>query len=508
MTEKNESSIIIKKKRHSGHAGHHGGAWKIALADFAMAMMAFFLLMWLITTTTDAEKQSITGYFENPNDPVAGQAPILLPDLHKLTSPERTSSNEYGQSALESFLKTEQKKLSISDDDISQIVKDIVDSVNAGELEVDIQTDRIVIRILENGSFSAGSSELCPEFIPILKKVSKVLQVTPGKVTVSGYTDNVPIQTAIFRSNRELSAVRAVSVAEELLKNKKVHPERFVIQGYGENKPMATNDTIEGRAKNRRVELEIIQGNEPKATGKVITIEKDADTKLLPNIDKIDGDDYSVFPPITDVNFDGKGDYLEKGELGVFDKDALYNYELNDVVVKPKEKSKDEIKADVPEAAKKPDDLGIFKGKEEDLKEKKVPGDLGVFKEDNSKKQQAIKDDLGIFKAKDSDPAQKRVQDELGIFKAGKDVLEQKNVKDDLGIFHEKEGEQTQKKEVDELGVFKAKAIDQKQDKNPDGLGIFKGKEVQDRDDLGIVPEAKPKKDTIIEMDKDVSSKP
>lgn len=499
MAEKQEkeSAAIIVKKHRGGHAGHHGGAWKIAFADFTLAMMAFFLLMWILASTTEAEKEAISGYFQNPDAPISGKAPLLLLEMHPLTSPEQMSSNEIGKSSLESFLRNEQEKLNMSDEDVSQAVKDIEDSIKAGLLEVDVATDRIVIRILEDGSFPSGSADLRPEFFPVLKKVGQVLEITPGKVTVSGYTDNVPIQTVIFRSNRELSAVRAVSVAEELLKNKKIESDRFVIHGHGENDAIATNDTNEGRAKNRRVELEIAQGERPAFTGKVITIDKDADTKLLPNIDKIDGDNYSVLPPITEIDFDGNGKYLEQGELGVFDQDFLYNYDLNGKVVKPTAKPTDTTKPDVTEVPQKPDDLGLFKVTASEVAVKKTLGDLGVIKEDDSKPQPAAKE-LKI--------ELKQAKDDLGLFKEEKTTIEQNHPPDELGLFHATEGDQKANKAANDLGLFEVKASSPIQDKNPDDLGLFKGKEVQDRNDLGIVRPVAPKKATIIKIDKDAGN--
>lgn len=447
MNEANNAHVIVKKKRHKGHGGAHSAAWKIALADFAMAMMAFFLLMWIIATTTDAEKMSISGYFQNPESPITGYAPILLPNMNPLTSKEHSSSTETGSAALESFLLEEQGKLSISanEEDAASIAKEIEESIASGELEVEVRKDRIIIRIMENGSFPSGSAELLPEFMPVLNKVAKVLKITPGKVTVSGYTDNIPIQTAIYRSNRELSAIRAVSVAEELLKNKKINSDRFVIRGHGENDPVAMNDTNEGRGKNRRVELEIMQGEAPDVKGKIVTIEKDADAKLLPNIEKTDAIIESVFPPITDIDFDGKGEYLESGELGVFDKDTLYNYELKDIVIKPKEQSKNNLQPEDKEAKKKPDDLG-------------------VFKEDNK-------------------------------------AVEEKKKLDDLGLFKEHKEEQVNKKTSDDLGVYKEKESELKQQKKPDDLGVYKGKEVKDPNDLGVLKKVPAKKPTEIKVE-------
>lgn len=448
--KKAQQLIIIKKKCHKGGHAAHSSAWKIALADFAMAMMAFFILMWIITSTTEAEKLSISGYFQNPTAAISGYVPILIQNMFPITSPDTTASAETGKSSLETFLSNEQDKLGISNEDIVAVGREFEASIATGEMEVEVSGDRLTIRIMEHGSFPPGSAELCQDFIPILNKVAKVLHITMGKVTVSGYTDNVAIQTGVFRSNRELSVVRAVSVVEELLKDRKIQPERIIVRGFGENNPIASNDTSEGRAKNRRVELEIMQGEEPKTKNKTIILEKDADTKLIPNIEKTDAVIDSVFPPITDVDFDGNGEYLEKGELGVFDKDTLYNYELKDKVIKPQDKPKETLKPDSKEEVKKPDDLGLFKGDKNVTDEKKKPDELGLFKEQPTDATKQSKDDLGVYKGKEEvEPAKKKPND-LGIFKGNDEQPDPK----DLGLVKKEPAKKAPQIEVEGNAVL------------------------------------------------------
>lgn len=516
MNDANNASIIIKKKIYKGHGAGHSASWKIALADFAMAMMAFFLLMWIIASASDEEKQAIAGYFQKPEVIITGQVPIIIPNMHPLTAKEQSSTIETGKAALESFLLAEQDKLGIIAEDVGSIVQELMESIADGELEVEVREDRIVIRIMEHGSFPSGSAEICKEFMPVLKKVAKVLQITPGKVTVSGYTDNIPIHTAIYRSNRELSAIRAVSVAEELLKNKKIKPKRFVINGYGENEPIATNDTNEGRAKNRRVELEIFQGIERKQPGKIITIEKDADAKLLPNIEKTDAIIESVFPPVTDIDFDGYGEYLEQGELGVYDKDVLYNYELNDVIVKPQPQTKDlpELEAeitkpddlgvfaaDTAESASKvkTDDLGIFVAKPPQSNSKTKPDDLGIYqgtKKSTTKPQIVDKTQVPLTEASKIVKQPKKLTDELGIYQPKSSDVTKPEKTDELGIFQEQQSNAVKELDNDELGIYQGKKLSPAN--SLDELGIYQGKERQDPKDLGLMPAPVPKKKTEI----------
>ncbi len=130
--------------------------------------------------------------------------------------------------------------------------------------KVDIETDgrSIIVRIRENGSFPSGSATLNNEFLPVMRRLREALSEIPGKVAVEGHTDDVPIRGGRFESNWDLSAGRALSVTHELLRGDLLDNERMLVVGYAETQPFTSNDTAQGRAMNRRVELVIRQGLE------------------------------------------------------------------------------------------------------------------------------------------------------------------------------------------------------------------------------------------------------
>lgn len=131
--------------------------------------------------------------------------------------------------------------------------------IEEGLIVVESQFSRIVIRIREKGSFPSGDARLNPGFIPILGKIHDVLLETDGRIAVAGHTDNVPINTARYRSNWELSTSRATSVVHELLAPEKMDAERFVLEGYADTRPLVPNDSAANRAKNRRVEIIVLK---------------------------------------------------------------------------------------------------------------------------------------------------------------------------------------------------------------------------------------------------------
>jgi chemotaxis protein MotB len=143
--------------------------------------------------------------------------------------------------------------------------------IKAGSVDVETEGQKIIIRVREKASFGSGSAELKGAFRPLLARVAKILKGSEGKIIVAGHTDNVPIYTERFRSNWELSSARAVSVAHEMMLATDIPSNRFLIQGFADTDPIAGNDSAANRAKNRRVEIILLQGEDRQATDRQIS---------------------------------------------------------------------------------------------------------------------------------------------------------------------------------------------------------------------------------------------
>jgi chemotaxis protein MotB len=154
---------------------------------------------------------------------------------------------------------------SVSEEDLAMINRIKSDSealrkaldkeIDQGLIDMEVEDQRIILMVREKGSFPSGSADLIAPFKVIVDKISEVFSDFDGVIIVSGHTDNIPIKTYRFRSNWELSSSRAVSVIHELLKDKALKNKRFEIAAYADTKPIDTNDTPAGRARNRRVEI-------------------------------------------------------------------------------------------------------------------------------------------------------------------------------------------------------------------------------------------------------------
>lgn len=172
---------------------------------------------------------------------------------------DATSDAPAAQSSLDEFHGKDKQAEETAQDIAEALAKEVV----AGILEIEASDQRVVIRILEQGSFSSGEDILRHTFLPVLNKIRTILQAIPGKITIAGHTDNVPIYTNRFRSNWELSAARAISVAHELLAQGNIRKDRITVSGFADTQPLFDNDTDEHRRQNRRVEIIIQQGDTP-----------------------------------------------------------------------------------------------------------------------------------------------------------------------------------------------------------------------------------------------------
>jgi chemotaxis protein MotB len=183
-----------------------------------------------------------------------------LSDQEKLADLEKTLADINKEK--EEKVKKEEEQNEKTVTDAYKLLKTLEPEIAQGLVAIKTQGNRILLRINENGSFPSGSSIVKGSFLPVLNKLRKSLNDIEGRIIVAGHTDNIPIKTARFRSNWELSSSRAVTVVHELLALDTLAPERFIIEGHGDAHPMVKNDSAKNRALNRRVELIIVQGEE------------------------------------------------------------------------------------------------------------------------------------------------------------------------------------------------------------------------------------------------------
>ena len=256
-------------------------AWMATFADLATLLLCFFVLLLSFSEMDVAKFKQLAGSMRQA---FGVQAEIKAKTIPKGTSliakefspgqPKPTPINSVRQYTIDSSkntLKTvnpdeveklEQRRRAAMSAlaEALKLKRELAKEIEEGKILVRAEGNRAIVHILERGSFRSGRADVKAEFVPVLKKIAGLISESEDQVRVSGHTDNIPISTQRFRSNWELSAARAVSVAHELMVDKLVDETRFVINGHADTRPLNDNDTRENRAKNRRVDIALIKG--------------------------------------------------------------------------------------------------------------------------------------------------------------------------------------------------------------------------------------------------------
>lgn len=271
---------MARKQPHEEHVNHE--AWAIPYGDLVTLLLAFFVVMYAVSSVNEGKYRvaaaSMSAAFGGtPKSPVPIQigdhlqkgsggvekappvstpshsiqgrtlqqrAPVTepLPDLRPLPMPpdeQIARLQQIGAEIIEALAP-------LIDEDMVRVIH------RATWLEVEINTDLL---------FTSGSAELSAAVLPIIDEVGRILTGFDNRIRVEGHTDNVPINTRIFPSNWELAAARAGTVVRRL-GMQGIVPQRLSVVGYGEFRPLADNDSVEGRRRNRRVTI-IVLANEP-----------------------------------------------------------------------------------------------------------------------------------------------------------------------------------------------------------------------------------------------------
>lgn len=249
--------------------------WVMTFADLMTLLMCFFVLLLAFSEMDVLKFKQLSG---SMREAFGVQAEVEAKTIPKGTSivaqefspgkPEITPVNSVRQFTVNTSRNTldaldrELKELEETRKHAQRLRIALRDEIERGYISIETEGLRVTIHIMENASFNSGMADVRPEFLPVLTKISGLIDDNSGEVTISGHTDNVPIATPRFRSNWELSTSRAVSVAHEVLGKSVIDPARVTVTGHADTEPRAANDSAENRAKNRRVDISIVRGSE------------------------------------------------------------------------------------------------------------------------------------------------------------------------------------------------------------------------------------------------------
>jgi chemotaxis protein MotB len=239
----------MRRRRRIAYDHENHDRWLISYADFITLLFAFFVVMYAISAVNENKYRVLASSLGNAfgKAPVAGEAqPSLPPPPPQPRQPSRPSPNVQEEQAHMT------KMASTLLDVMAPLVKE-------GKVRVTQSRRGVSIEINANVLFEPGRAELQRGSLTVLRAVADKLRNEPFNLEITGHTDLLPISNSLFASNWELSAVRATSVVRLLAANG-IAPERMLAIGREASKPIAPNNTPEGRARNRRVELMILSG--------------------------------------------------------------------------------------------------------------------------------------------------------------------------------------------------------------------------------------------------------
>ena len=218
--------------------------WMVTYADMMALLLCLFVLLLSFSDIDSTSFQQNAGPIREAFNPS-----VIIPS-NKPTLPSRVF--------IPPVVEPQEQKIRPEDTRIAEMLReDMRVEIENKAMELDMTEDRIIIRFPGRAAFPSGSATLQEDFLPVIDKIRALVARTKGQVIVSGHTDDTPITTGVFRSNWDLSTARAVSVVHELLADPKIDPSRLTAQGFGASRPLVPNDTPEGRARNRRVEISI-----------------------------------------------------------------------------------------------------------------------------------------------------------------------------------------------------------------------------------------------------------
>ncbi|WP_414159020.1 flagellar motor protein MotB [Pseudomonas sp. BNK-45] len=269
--ENNQPIIIKRVKRFAG--GHHGGAWKIAFADFATAMMAFFLVLWLLSTATPEQKIAIAGYFKDPigfsesgtpyiidlgGSPQLAPENTLNPEVKSQPQPDKVTvdaeqvegmAEQVERERLELLLQELQNK--VEENPQLQKFKD--------QILFEITPDGLRIQIMDAENrpmFDSGSARLKPYFEDILLAMADTIKAVPNKISISGHTDATPYAGSGEFGNWELSANRANAARRALVAGGYPDPQVARVVGFASSALFDRKNPL--NPVNRRIDIVVL----------------------------------------------------------------------------------------------------------------------------------------------------------------------------------------------------------------------------------------------------------
>jgi chemotaxis protein MotB len=249
---------MARKKHAAEHENHE--RWLVSYADFITLLFAFFVVMFASSQTDKSKAQAVSDSVKEALEKGGVQA--VVHEILGGTVDEKGKGNAMMKGPGGSKPVAEQAPTAAAVAELVPSLQYLTEALNNeikdGKIDIHLEPRGLVVSLRQATFFPSGQDTVDPQTFDSIDKIAATIGKLPNPVRLEGHTDSVPIHTARFRSNWELSAARAIAMLDLLTNRYDIPRQRFAIAGYADTAPKDSNDTEEGRAHNRRVDIVIL----------------------------------------------------------------------------------------------------------------------------------------------------------------------------------------------------------------------------------------------------------
>lgn len=250
----------MRRRKHSSHENHE--RWLVSYADFITLLFAFFVVMFASSQADKGKAREVSQAVSRALEQgtVSGTASAIARVLGgTVDDVGQGNAMMKGPGGVHKAPREGQTDQVVElMPSLKALTADLEAEVKQGKLDINLQPRGLVVSLRESAFFPTAEDIIHPQAFPTLAKLAKVVNALPNQIRLEGHTDSLPIRNWRFRSNWELSSARAIAMLETFETRFGVEKGRMAIVGYADTSPVATNETEDGRARNRRVDVVIL----------------------------------------------------------------------------------------------------------------------------------------------------------------------------------------------------------------------------------------------------------
>jgi chemotaxis protein MotB len=246
-----------RKQKHAEHENHE--RWLVSYADFITLLFAFFVVMFATSQTDHNKAQQVSDSVKKALEGKSVSA-MVATILGGVADDKGQGNAELRGPGGQNKVTPQESKKDIVEllPSMKILSKELEEEIKNGKLQLSLGARGLTISFLQAALFRPGENEIAMDAYPSLEKIASAMKRIPNPARLEGHTDSVPIHNSRFRSNWELSAARSIAILELLAGRFGVSREKLSIAGYADTAPLGPNETAEGRSRNRRVDIVIL----------------------------------------------------------------------------------------------------------------------------------------------------------------------------------------------------------------------------------------------------------